>query len=54
MTEPKETARCPVCGEMHEVLRLWFNGASQIVIPCPKVDRDSPMFFPEPKKNEGE
>jgi hypothetical protein len=50
----KETARCPVCGEMHEVLRLWFNGGSQKVIPCPKVDRDRPMFFPSQISNEGE
>jgi hypothetical protein len=53
MTE-KETAHCPVCGEEHEVLRLWFNGASQKVIPCPKVDRDTPFVIQEVKKNEGE
>jgi hypothetical protein len=46
MTELKETARCPVCGETHEVLRLWFNGKSQKVIPCPKMDAEKVMLVP--------
>jgi hypothetical protein len=54
MTEQKETARCPVCGEMHELIYFDLNGRNVRLIPCPKVDRDTPMFFPEPKKNEGE
>jgi hypothetical protein len=52
MTELKETATCPVCGELHEVLRLRFNGCSQIVIPCPHVPIDKPIFVPSPKTSE--
>ena len=46
----KETARCPVCGEMHEVVKVHFNGMTRTMVPCPKVPRDVLIPFPISRK----
>ncbi len=46
MTELKETARCPVCGEMHELIYFVLNGRNVRLIPCPKMETEKVMLVP--------